>query len=285
MKILTIIVSYNFMAWAQRCLDSLRASSVRSDVLVVDNGSGDGSVAFIRENYPEVRLIENTSNDGFGAANNIGLRIACEEGYDYVYLLNQDAWLETDTLERLLAADDGKVGLLSPVQRSASGDLDPNFRRKCGRYLEKCHSEIVEVPFVMAAHWFLPRRAFTAVGGFSPVFRQYGEDDNYIDRLHYHGFRAVVVKSASAVHDRALRPEPREKRLRLKCIACVVRLSNPNKPFWLQLPLQMLMLVGMSVKNLSLVPLRFIPEFAKKSTSVRCSRKESMKPGAFCQLP
>lgn len=281
MKILTIIVSYNFMNWAERCLDSLRASSVKCDVLVVDNGSSDGSVSFIREHYPEVRLIENPSNEGFGAANNIGLRIACDEGYDYVYLLNQDAWIEKDTLEKLIAADNGKIGILSPVQRSADGKLDPNFERKCARYLENSSDEVVEVFFVMAAHWLIPRRVFTTVGGFSPMFKQYGEDDNYIDRLHFHGMEAAVVRSASAVHDRALRQESREKRLKLKCIACTVRLSNPCTPFYYQLPMQTAMLVGMSFKNRSLVPLRFIPEFIKKSATVRRFRKESMKIGAF----
>lgn len=273
-RILTIIVSYNAMPWAQRCFDSLEKSGLKTDVLMVDNGSTDGTVAFVRENFPSVKIVENPSNEGFGAANNIGLRMAVEQGYDYAYLLNQDAWIEADTLEKLVAADDGRFGILSPVQKSAGGELDPNFARKCGKYLQRSSADTVEVPFVMAAHWLLTREAIMKVGGFSPVFRQYGEDDNYIDRLHYHGFKAGVVRNASAVHDRALRPEPKEKRMRLKCIACLVRLSNPNSPFWLQFPAQLLMLLGMCVKNFSLIPARFIPEYIKKSAFIKRCRRE-----------
>ena len=72
MKVLTIIVTYNGMKWLDRCLGSLRTSSVPSDVLVVDNGSTDGSPAYIQENFPEVMLHCTGENLGFGKANKIG---------------------------------------------------------------------------------------------------------------------------------------------------------------------------------------------------------------------
>ena len=78
----------------------------------------------------------------------------------------------------------------------------------------------------MAAHWLVSRGALRKVGGFSPAFRQYGEDDNYIDRLHWHGFSCGVGPAASAVHDRSGRSLPKEGRMRLKCVAPVVKLSN-----------------------------------------------------------
>ena len=57
MKILTIIVTYNGMRWAQRCLQSLRDSEVHTDIYVIDNGSTDGTQAFIREHFPEAELL------------------------------------------------------------------------------------------------------------------------------------------------------------------------------------------------------------------------------------
>ena len=286
-KVLAIVVTYNAMRWAERCLGSLFASRLRPDVLVVDNGSADGTREFVREHFPEAELILSDGNPGFGAANNIGLRLALERGYDFVYLLNQDAWVEKDTLSTLVAAARPDYGILSPVQNDASGRFDPWFSRKCSKHLKAAAAVasdprlIVDVPFVMAAHWLVSRKALLEVGGFSPAFAQYGEDDNYIDRLHWRGLHCGVVPAATAVHDRAGRKTPREKRMRLKCIAVVVRLSDPGRCWlWKRLtyPFE---LAGMSLKNFSLVPLRFVPELRARIPELRRLRKESGRKRAF----
>ena len=101
MKILTIIVSYNFEKWIERCLGSLKASSHPTDIIVIDNCSNDRTVEIIKAQYTYVRLIENHANLGFGKANNIGMQLALQEGYDAVFLLNQDAWIGSDMLATL----------------------------------------------------------------------------------------------------------------------------------------------------------------------------------------
>lgn len=98
MKILVIIVSYNFERWIDRCLNSLRQSEQQADVVVIDNASQDRTVSLIESRYPEVRLIKSKENLGFGRANNIGMKIALKEGYDAVFLLNQDAWIDAKVL-------------------------------------------------------------------------------------------------------------------------------------------------------------------------------------------
>ncbi len=286
-KVLAIVVTYNAMKWVDRCLGSLFDSSERPDVLVVDNGSADGTREYVREHFPEAELILSDGNPGFGAANNIGLRLAAERGCGFVYLLNQDAWVLPDTIERLVRAAESDFGILSPVQSDASGRLDLQFSRKCSKYLRKARTgaadscPVVEVPFVMAAHWLLSVEAIRRVGGFSPAFRQYGEDDNYIDRLHYHGLRCAVVPAATAVHDRASRPDPKERRMRLKCIAVTVRLSDPRRSFMLRVLLLPFELVGMSVKNCSTAPLRFVPELLSRLPGLRRLRLASRERGAF----
>jgi len=92
MKVSVIIVSYNFEQWIDRCLGSLRRSTSPISVIVVDNGSKDKTTQIIEKNYPEVHLIKTGANLGFGKANNIGIRYAMEQGADYFFLLNQDAW-------------------------------------------------------------------------------------------------------------------------------------------------------------------------------------------------
>jgi len=280
-------VTYNALKWVRKCLTSLEKSTVPADVVVIDNGSTDGTVTLIRKEYPEVRILETGENLGFGAANNLGLHLALDEGYPFAYLLNQDAWLERDTLQKLLAAYKPEWGILSPMQMDASGRRDKRFLRKCGKYIDASlrgyHSDglVVEVPFVMAAHWLLSRKAIETVGGFSPAFKQYGEDDNWIDRLHYHGLHCGVVPAASAVHDRADRRLSREKKMQLKCISTIVKVSNPARSWYCACLCEILELVGMGIKNCSVVPFHFIPILRARFPELKLYRDDSRRKGAF----
>lgn len=291
-RVLAVVVTYNAMRWADRCLGSLLRSSLKPAVLVVDNGSSDGTREHVRSAFPEVRLECRPENPGFGAANNIGLRMALEEGFDFVYLMNQDAWVEEDTLELLAAAHRPEFGVLSPVQNTAEGAPDANFQRWCGSSLRRAGAQpgktsmdavpgIVEVPFVMAAHWLVSRGALRKVGGFSPAFRQYGEDDNYIDRLHWHGFSCGVVPAAAAVHDRSGRHPSKEGRMRLKCVAPVVKLSDPGSCLPLRALAEPLELLAMGVKNLSAYPLKQIPALLRRYPELIRLRAASKSEGAF----
>ena len=286
-NILVLIVTYNAVKWVRKSLKSLERSSLPADVLVVDNGSTDGTLERIRGEFPATRIIETGENLGFGAANNIGLRIALDEGYQFAYLLNQDAWLEPDTLEKLVAAHKPEWGILSPVQLDRHGRRDRQFDRKCGRAVDVAlkgyHNDrqVVEVPFVMAAHWLVSRRAIETVGGFSPAFRQYGEDDNWIDRLHWHKLHCGVVPAARAVHDRSDRRLSRDKKLQLKCIATVVKASDPRRGWrWVRIR-EVLELVGMGVKNFSAVPWKFIPVLKQRFPELEEYREASKRRGAF----
>lgn len=217
-SILVIIVTFNPMKWIDRCLTSIRTSSVHTDVMIVDNGSSDGAQQYIKENYPECIFVQNPKNEGFGAANNIGLRYAVENRYDYVYLLNQDAWVRPDTIEKLIEENksDPRYGIISPMQLQANEEhFDNNFGilisnwKDCREYLERgianSNRTLWEIPFVMAAHWLISRECILSIGGFSPSFYHYGEDDNYCHRAKYHGFMVGFSTRACAVHDRESR--------------------------------------------------------------------------------
>lgn len=285
-RVLAIVVTYNSLKWVERCFRSLRESSVPVDVTVVDNNSSDGTPDYIEENFPEARLFRNKENLGFGAANNIALESALKDGYEYVYLLNADAWIFPDTIAALIDAfegSDGTFGVLSPIQFAApgpaadgSGRLDPRFAAKCGAALD-ADAPIVEVPFVMAAHWLISRRCLEAVGLFSPSFPHYGEDDNWLHRARYAGFCAGVVPASAAVHDRAQRPATKAWRMKLKCISTVVKVSNPMKPFWLMALIEPLELVGMALKNASMAPIRFLPKLVKSYPSLLRTRRALLR--------
>ena len=91
--------------------------------MVIDNSSTDDTVALLQK-YKEVDLIQSSENLGFGKANNIGMQKAMEQGADYVFLLNQDAWVFHNTIGNLVAAmeKNSQFGLVSPLHYSGDGE-------------------------------------------------------------------------------------------------------------------------------------------------------------------
>ena len=289
-RILVITVTYNAMKWVDRCFGSLRDSRHPVDVFVVDNGSSDGTAEYIRNHFPEVMLHCTGENYGFGKANNIGLEYALANGYDYAYLLNQDAWVFPDTFDRLLEAHDAhpEYGILSPVQMTASMERpDPRFKVKClDKELSTYESgRIYDVDFVMAAHWLVSRRCILSTGGFSPAFRHYGEDDNFIHRSLWKGFKIGFLAGTYAVHDRELRSTPKHAAMRLKCVASVVKLSNPSSCLPFRLVMQPLELLAIAVRYMSSDVLKFIPSFVVSCPKMVKLRRESLAEGAFLNVP
>ena len=214
-KLFVIIVTYKGRRWYDRCFTSLRESIMPIQTIVVDNASNDGTVEYIKEHYPEVHLIESKENLGFGRANNIAMRYALDQDCDYVFLLNQDAWVEPDTLEKLVntATTHNEYGIIAPLQlnkektRVLYGLID--FLTYPGKMNHQMISdlllgekeEIYSVSEVNAAAWLLPRKTLEIVGGFNPIFLHYGEDWNYLSRVLYHKFKVGLMPKVRVVHD------------------------------------------------------------------------------------
>lgn len=281
-RLLVVVVCYNGMRWLERCLDSVESSSVKADLFVFDNGSSDGSADFVSGRYPLACLKRSSENLGFARANDIGLRYALSHGYDFVYLLNQDAWVLPETFERLMGAfGTGRWGIVSPMQmRADMTNPDKRFRRHYHGPMEPS-GEVLPVRFMMAAHWMLSVECVRKTGLFSPAFNHYGEDNNYCDRVRYHGFGVGVLPSAVAVHDRQARKVNKRDRIRQNLQYSKVKLSDPCSSFALQAVLQPLRQCLMSLRWLSLLPVRNIPGLVKEYPSLRKWREESMKEGAF----
>jgi len=189
--------------------------------VVVDNCSSDGTVSHLHKNYPAVKLFEENQNLGFGQANNKGISYALNQGAEHVFLLNQDAYLIGDALEQLVGfqKQNPQFGILSAIHTNAEETrLDRNFSNYVrfdtnpafysdhvlGRQLQ----DVYEVPFVNAAGWLLSKTCLMTVGGFDPIFFHYGEDDNYCQRVLYHGFKIGVLPDTFMIHDREDRSKP-----------------------------------------------------------------------------
>lgn len=240
-----VIVTYNAEHWLDKSLGNLMLSTIPLNVIVIDNGSIDRTQKLIKENYPEVDFIQSDINLGFGKANNIGIKRAYEAGSDFVFLLNQDAWVENDTIEKLvnIAEKKPEYGIVSPIHMNGKGDaLDFRFSHyispaKCPKlvsdtFLNKTKNDIYETLFVNAAAWLVSRKCIETIGGFNPIFHMYGEDDNYIHRLHYHGYKVGIYPFAKIYHDRedkntTISENQYEKDIKKSLL---VKYSNPNIP-------------------------------------------------------
>lgn len=214
-KVFVIVVTYNGKQWYDRCFGSLRTSEVPVHVVVIDNASSDNTVEYIRINYPEIHLIESDINLGFGQANNKGMRYALDHGAEYVFLLNQDAWIEPNTIKGLIDAHkmNKDYGILSPIHLNAQKTAIEKGLLGFLTYHEHINLELIsdfyiglkkvvyDVREVNAAAWLLPRRTLETVGGFDPIFFHYAEDDNYISRVLYHGLKVGIVPAVTICHD------------------------------------------------------------------------------------
>ena len=215
MKIYTVIVTYNAMqrGWIDRCLQSLKASTVPLNPIVIDNCSTDGTREHVPATYSDVIWLPQDKNLGFGQANNIGIRYALEHNADYVLLLNQDAALAPDAIEKMLAVSDGE-SLLSPLHLNGKGTLiDEMFRGSLKQsnnlmiddlLIRHTMAPYYESGEICAACWFMPITLIKKIGGFNPLFFHYSEDNNYYHRLVYHGIKTLVVPNAFMYHDRKL---------------------------------------------------------------------------------
>ena len=212
-SVLTVVVTFNAGPYIVHCLESLRASSVETQVILVDNGSTDGTTELIQSRFPDMELIQSTKNMGFGKANNIGLRKALAEGFDYTFLLNQDAWIQNDTLSKLIAFHKGhpQYGILSPLHLNEKGTaIDPKFsanlhvrnRQFLDDVLFDRKKACYDVRFVNAAFWLLPLNTLQKVGGFNDFYFMYGEDGDLCERVWHHDMKVGVVPEALGHHAR-----------------------------------------------------------------------------------
>ncbi|HEX8577850.1 MAG TPA: glycosyltransferase family 2 protein, partial [Flavobacterium sp.] len=206
-KIAVVIVTYNGSFWIKRNIASVLNSDYPVHIIVVDNASTDTSVALL-ETFPEIEIIKNTTNLGFGKANNIGIKKALLGGTDYIFLLNQDTWIFENTITNLFTRieQNPTFGIMSPLHFSADGvHLDTNFHTYYNRKTDRLAApDIVEVPFVNAAAWLVSSSCFKKVGLFEPLFNHYGEDRNFADRVRFHNFKIGIAKDAAICHDRTI---------------------------------------------------------------------------------
>lgn len=219
-RVAAVVVTYDALPWIEQCLGSLHGV----ETVVVDHGSSDGTVAFVRERFPDVRLIE-AENRGLGAGWNTGIR---ETWSTHVLLLNADAWLLEGTLERLCDFADSRprAAVVGPRLRNPDGTLQRSVRgyptvwRLATEYffLRKLapgssalnafyaggfdHDEVREVEVVMGACMLLRREAIEQVGYCDEDYFLFSEETDWCYRFRRAGWEVVFFPGAECVHVR-----------------------------------------------------------------------------------
>jgi GT2 family glycosyltransferase len=213
-----VIVTYNALPWLEQALESVAGH----ETVVVDNGSADGTVAFVRERFPEVQVVEQ-ENRGLAAGWNVGIRATRGA---YVLILNADAWAVGDAVERLAAFADThpRAAIVGPRLRYPDGRLQPSVRgfpttwRLATEYLflRKLaprsralnafyasgfdHATERDAEFVMGACMLARREAIDEVGLLDEDFFLFSEETDWCYRFRQAGWDVLFTPTAEFVH-------------------------------------------------------------------------------------
>ncbi len=205
-----LVVNWNGRQHLEAGLPSLLDTAYRgSQVVVLDNGSTDGSQDWITTNFPQVQLVELGRNLGFAAANNAGMAQALSDGTDYVALLNNDTRVEPDWLAALVsvAEADPAVAICQARQRTWDGQGEI-----CFRFIpEWCEAEAehrpvtpagppTPTPFASGCAMLIRCKALQRIGLFDERYFMYVEDVDLTLRAWIAGYRALDVPAAIVYH-------------------------------------------------------------------------------------
>ena len=220
-----VVVSYNVRELLGRCLRSLAAAAPGRtlEILVVDNGSSDGTVETVQREFPDVTLIANAANRGFTAANNQATAVA--HGTTLLYL-NPDTEVRPGALEAMLAhlEEDPHVGVVGPRLSFPDGRTQSSRRRfptpltalvestivqrwwpACPvldwyYVMERSDEETQDVDWLYGACLLVRRDVIETVGAFDERFFMYSEEVDLCRRIRDRGWRVVYVPAARVVH-------------------------------------------------------------------------------------
>jgi GT2 family glycosyltransferase len=210
------VLTWNNYELTRDCLYSVRKLDYSNfEVILVDNGSGDGSPERLAAEFPEVRLIQNDKNLGFPAGNNVAIRDAIQRNPDYFLLLNNDTLVAPDFLSKLVRVteSDQRIGIVNPkilyFEPSdriwfAGGYFKPWWstgkvrgvnRRDMGKY-----DDTREISFVTGCAFLIKTAVVRQIGLLDELFFLGFEDLDWTVRALRAGFRAFYVGSAVIWH-------------------------------------------------------------------------------------
>jgi GT2 family glycosyltransferase len=215
-RVAIIILNWNGTNDTSECLDSLKKITYSNfDVILVDNGSADGSQKYFKEKYPWITIIENDKNLGFTGGNNIGIKASLQRNADYVLLLNNDTIVDSAFLDELVNAGESRkdVGILNPkiyyydlpdMLWYAGGEISL-FRGLSKHYgfqeIDKGqYDQSREVNFITGCAFFIKREVIEKIGLLDDYFFCYAEDADWSLRALKAGYQGLYVPTSRIWH-------------------------------------------------------------------------------------
>lgn len=212
-----IILNWNQLKLTLDCLESLEKIVYQNcEIILVDNGSTDGSTAAIHERYPQLIIIENKRNLGFSEANNIGIRKALQLGADYVLLLNNDTVVDPGFINALIltAEEDASIGMVGskmyyydhPQTIWCAGNAinwaNGSMVRLQAEQLDPggCVEKSLDVDFITACSLAIKRKVLEDVGLMDAHFFIYYDETDWCVRAARQGYRVVYVPDSKIWH-------------------------------------------------------------------------------------
>ncbi len=211
-QITICMVTFGALRWVRESIEALRAhTTIPHQLVVVDNGSNDGTLDWLRANLHAGELIENPINSGFSGGNNLAVNAAIAP---LLCLLNSDAIVGPSWLEPLIAAleNDPTAGIAVPILLNLDGsvqeagcNIDSDGRAEpmfAGRKLEDLNRSTQRtVPYGSAACWVLRTATYRDLGGFDCGYgKAFYEDVDFAFALAEAGFRTTLVPAVAIVH-------------------------------------------------------------------------------------
>jgi len=216
-KLSVVILNYNVRYFLEQCLRSVARATygIDSEIIVIDNNSSDDSCEMVRQQFPDILLIENDKNVGFSNANNQAVAVAKGE---FICILNPDTAVAEDTFIRCLdfAEQVSDIGIIGVQYMDGTGHFLPECKRniptpksalmkllgKQGSYYasQLAPNAEGEVPVLAGAFMWMKRSVFEEVGGFDPDYFMYGEDIDISYKVLKAGYRNYYLGTTILLH-------------------------------------------------------------------------------------
>lgn len=215
-KVAIIILNWNGKEDTIECLESLREITYPNyEILLVDNGSTDGSVKCFSERYPEIEIIENRRNLGYAEGNNVGIRRALEKGVDYVLLLNNDTVVDPEFLGELVKVveSDKRIGIVGPIVyyygtqnriQSAGAKICWNTGNQKISMLNEIDvgqfKEMIEVDYVAGCAFLAKSEFFKTLGTLNKDYFMYWEETEWCVRVQKADYKVLCIPKSKIWH-------------------------------------------------------------------------------------
>ncbi len=211
-----IIVTYNHENYIVECLNSVSEQKYPHEIILIDNGSIDETCELIKTKFPNIKIIQNLKNSGYGAANNLGVRYSHGE---FIVILNPDTivsecWLENlvipliendslITTPKILCYDGSKINTCGNINHFTG----LTFTQGLGEP-RKCFDSPLFVSGVSGACFAMKKEDYRKLKGFDESFFLYNEDSDLSWRAHLSGIRIIFVPNSILFHDYILTISP-----------------------------------------------------------------------------